>query len=414
LRRAMSGKYRSFNEFQSLKDRFFSNCATKGIEDSTTAEVWRQMESFAGYSFCKAHSASFAVESYQSLHLKAYHPLEFMVGVINNFGGFYRTEVYVQEARMAGGTVHAPCVNRSEHLTTAQGTDIYLGFIHVKGLQVDLVEAILMAREEGAFANLADFIARVPSMGHQQAMTLVRVGALRFTGKSKKNLLWELGMHFSKARVHRQATTLFQMEDTNWKIPILMDSEVEDAYDEIELLGFPLLSPFALATVNAVPGEVYAADLLSRHGQQVVIRGYLIATKTVRTIKGDLMGFVDFIDAKGEFFGAVLFPDTYMQNVTPGIGVYKIHGKVIDEYGIPNLEVKSIERMPYRVDPRYDVGRWTAADPFMRLPEETDGTAGLTPAPASTSPPHSAGYTFPGNSQSGLPPHPGNPAFPPR
>ena len=41
-----------------------------------------------------------AVESYQSLYLKAHYPLEFMVGVINNGGGFYRTELYVHEARM--------------------------------------------------------------------------------------------------------------------------------------------------------------------------------------------------------------------------------------------------------------------------------------------------------------------------
>jgi DNA polymerase III alpha subunit len=58
--------------------------------DAITEEVWRLIQSFGGYSFSKAHSASFAVESYQSLYLKTYHPMEFMVAVINNEGDSIR------------------------------------------------------------------------------------------------------------------------------------------------------------------------------------------------------------------------------------------------------------------------------------------------------------------------------------
>ena len=100
LRRGMSGKYRSREEFQKVKEKFASNCKEKGYADQLTQEVWRQIESFAGYAFAKGHSASYAIESYQSLYLKAHYPLEFMVGVINNFGGFYKTEFYFHEARM--------------------------------------------------------------------------------------------------------------------------------------------------------------------------------------------------------------------------------------------------------------------------------------------------------------------------
>ena len=92
-------------------------------------------ESFAAYSFSKAHSASFAVESFQSLYLKAHFPLEFIVAVINNFGGFYDTEIYLHEARRWGAIVHAPCVNHSEYLSCLRGKDIYLGFIHLKDLE---------------------------------------------------------------------------------------------------------------------------------------------------------------------------------------------------------------------------------------------------------------------------------------
>ena len=67
LRRAMSGKTRSKGEFERIKQLFFVQCKAKGYTDELANEVYRQIESFAGYSFCKAHSASYAVESYQSL-----------------------------------------------------------------------------------------------------------------------------------------------------------------------------------------------------------------------------------------------------------------------------------------------------------------------------------------------------------
>ncbi len=115
LRRAMSGKYRSKQEMKRIVDKFFSNCREKGYSDELTKEVWRQIESFAGYSFSKAHSASYAVESFQSLYLKAHFPLEFMVAVINNFGGFYRTWVYVHEAKRYGADYSA-AMCKQKHL----------------------------------------------------------------------------------------------------------------------------------------------------------------------------------------------------------------------------------------------------------------------------------------------------------
>ncbi len=115
LRRAMSGKFRGHAEMKRIVDKFFSNCKERGYPDSLTKEIWRQIDSFAGYSFSKAHSASYAVESFQSLFLKAYFPLEFITAVINNFGGFYHTWVYFNEARRQGANIKLPCVNNGKY-----------------------------------------------------------------------------------------------------------------------------------------------------------------------------------------------------------------------------------------------------------------------------------------------------------
>ena len=147
LRRAMAGRYRSRKEFERIRERFFTNCRERGYPEELIAEVWRQVASFAGYAFSKAHSASYAVESYQSLYLKTYYPMEFMVAVINNFGGFYRTWVYFNEARRSGATINLPCVNHSHYKTCIIGPDIYIGLIHIANLEQKIAEALVAERE---------------------------------------------------------------------------------------------------------------------------------------------------------------------------------------------------------------------------------------------------------------------------
>ncbi len=162
LRRAMSGKTRSRDEFDGVRNRFFQNCKEKGYSEKLTSEVYRQIESFAGYSFCKAHSASYAVESYMSLYLKVHFPIEFMVAVVINEGGFYRAEVYFHEAKMAGAIIHNACVNRSEYLTTLYGNDIYIGFRHLLKLNEKTAKEIQFEREKnGLYLSLEDFVKRV-------------------------------------------------------------------------------------------------------------------------------------------------------------------------------------------------------------------------------------------------------------
>ncbi len=195
LRRAMSGKYRSNNQFQLIREKYMAGCAKQGHPAELAAEIWRQMESFAGYSFNKAHSASFAVESYMSLYLKTYYPKEFMVAVINNFGGFYSRELYFLELLKTGGEIKAPCINNSDYETNIKGNEVYTGLIHIKGLQQELAEYILEERKNyGAYTHLQNFIERT-NIGKEQLSLLVRIGAFRFSGKSKKTLLWEANFY---------------------------------------------------------------------------------------------------------------------------------------------------------------------------------------------------------------------------
>ncbi|MCK5104158.1 MAG: DNA polymerase III subunit alpha, partial [Cyclobacteriaceae bacterium] len=308
LRRGMSGKFRSRKEFKRVEQQFFDNCKNLGYPDAITNEVWRQIESFAGYSFSKAHSASYAVESYQSLYLKAYHPLEFMVGVINNFGGFYRTEFYFHEARIYGANIKAPCVNTSDYLTRIIGKDIYMGFIHLKSLERKVGEGIPKERTvNGPFSSMENFIHRIP-IGMEQINILIRIGAFRFTGKTKRTLLWEARLMYSEKKEVRHSMSIFEPQ-ASYQVPVLEKRPFEDAFDELELLGFPLCDPFTLLE-NSNFGNVKAKELKQRIGKYIEIVGYLVTTKNTHTKDHKLMHFGTFLDSEGMVFDTTHFPNT--------------------------------------------------------------------------------------------------------
>jgi DNA polymerase-3 subunit alpha len=249
-----------------------------------TMEIWNQIASFAGFAFAKGHSASYAIESYQTLFLKAYFPLEFMVAVLNNGGGFYAPELYIHEARMLGALVHAPCVNHSEAQATIEGSEIYLGMQFLNALEEKTIERILGARrQDGPFTSLNDFLDRVP-ISIEQLTILIRIDAFRFTGIGKKTLLWKAHFRLSTTPVKVPQKQLFHTEIKDFELPEFHSSILDDAYDQIELLGFPLCSPFNLLK-NPLPKSVMSRDLHNYINQEVVQYGYLVALKNTRTAR---------------------------------------------------------------------------------------------------------------------------------
>ncbi|TDE52749.1 DNA polymerase III subunit alpha [Flavobacterium sp. GT3P67] len=352
LRRAMSGKGRSKAALQKVKDNYFACCTQKGHPLKLSEEIYRQIESFAGYSFCKAHSASYAVESYQSLYLKVYYPIEFMVAVINNQGGFYRTEVYVHEAKMSGATIQNPCVNKSDYETTVYGIEIYLGLMHLEGLESKLAHGIVKEREgNGGFKSLEDFINRIP-IGIEGIQILIFIGAFRFTGKTKNQLLVIARLILVNFKPENRNGMLLQEPIKEYELPILERSPFEDAFDEIELLSFPVsCTPFDLLQTK-YRGDVMAKDLLSHHKKTVKMLAYLISRKHVPTKMGT-MYFGTWIDIEGEYFDTAHFTKSLKEYPFQGGGCYLVLGTVEVDYHFPTVTVTKMAKMPFIPDPRY-------------------------------------------------------------
>ena len=352
LRRGMSGKFRSREEFESVKEKFFSNCKEKGYDDALTAEIWRQTESFAGYAFAKGHSASYAVESFQSLYLKAYFPIEYMVATLNNSGGFYRTEYYIHEARMKGAKIEEPCVNKSAAVSIVEGKTVYLGFALVKSLEQKAIEKLLTARKYGgSFESLVDFVDRVqPSL--EQLVLFIRCNAFRFTGFGKKALLWEAYLLLGHQSKSSENLSLFKPEAKRFVLPDLDTAPLEHIFDEMELYGFPLKPPFPLLEYAPV-NEVFAKDLRQLVGQEVTVVAYIVTIKPTKTAKGKMMYFGTFLDRNGDWIDSVHFPPVAAAYPFRGKGIYALTGKVSEEFDCYTIEVSVLEKLPIVPDPRY-------------------------------------------------------------
>jgi DNA polymerase-3 subunit alpha len=152
--------------------------------------------------------------------------------------------------------------------------------------------------------------------------------------------------------LEEEAMSLFKTARISYKTPELKSSALENAFDELELLGFPLCNPFQLLT-KPLKSKLGAKDLPLYKNKIVSLEGYLVTTKNTSTSKGKTMHFGTFLDRDGFFIDTVHFPPIAAKFPFRGRGVYAIRGKVLEEFECINIEVISMYRLAIIEDPRY-------------------------------------------------------------
>ncbi len=315
LRRAMSGKYRGQKHFELIREKYFHNCREEGYPDEIAQE--------------------------------AYFPAEFMVAVINNFGGFYSRELYFHELKKTVARVEPPCINEGAYLTTIREDRVHVGFIHIDGLEKTFLESMLAERDcHGPFLHLHNFIERT-GVELEPLNRLIRIGALRFTGRNKKELLWEANFLQKKTGRRTVDIPLFEEPPIHFQLPELAQSPMDDALDEIELLGFPLGNGWDW--VDADPDSFAGAPELAQSlGQTIDVLGYYITNKAVRTIRSDTMYFGTFLDKRGQWLDTVHFPGSFQWSPFEGAGFYSLRGTVVEEFGVYSIEVGECRKLGIR------------------------------------------------------------------
>lgn len=137
---------------------------------------------------------------------------------------------------------------------------------------------------------------------------------------------------------------LFKSDPVKFALPHLAQHPLDDAIDQIELLGFPLCNVFEL--VDDDVSQYEPANQIGKYlGKEIKMLGYLITTKQVRTVRNDMMYFGTFIDANGDWLDTVHFPDVNRYYPLGGKGFYKMSGKVVEDFGVFTLEVSTCKKV---------------------------------------------------------------------
>jgi DNA polymerase III alpha subunit len=349
LRRAMSGKLRSKTAMQRIQERFFESCDIRGLKKYAANELWRQISSFAGYAFCKAHSASFALLSYQVAYLKVHHPAEFMSSVLSNGGGYYSAAVYIQEIRRLGLAILLPCINKSIYEYTGSGNTVRIGLLAIKNLRRSSAEVVVEERKaNGEYKSLKDFLVRTHA-GFEDTVHLIKCGAMDCFGVGRPDMLRQLDIYVKYRRIlDRQNESLFADEELELEHKVI--SGINYTLEEkclAEMKAFDYM-------VSRHPLQFYegwinnstvtkAIDIPKMHGKHVKMIGWFMTAKRIKTKSGKIMKFLSLEDLT-DTFEAVLFPETYAKYAekTMSFGPYLVEGKV-DAVNGNNLIVDKLE-----------------------------------------------------------------------
>jgi error-prone DNA polymerase len=344
LRRTLAGSDGSA-DLEAYRRLFFSRGRGNGTPRAVLEELWEMICSFRGYSFCKAHSASYALVACKLAYLKRHFPLQFFLAVINNGGGYYSRQTYLNECRRLGLPLLLPDVNRSRIPYTAENGGIRVGLCQLRSVSRRFVERLLIERRRaGPFTDPADFFRRLHP-GLQETRILVRCGALDgiANGSVRPRLLWN---YLRSGR----GEELFAPETPS---PADYPEELK-LLDELRTLGLMISRhPVSLFRARAqgrvrelqFPPLVRSTELPRRLGREVSLVGLVASGKEVPA-SGKLMAFITLED-EFSLFETVLLPGVFgpCRHCIDGGGVLLLCGTVEQEMGAFWVTVRRISRM---------------------------------------------------------------------
>ena len=259
LRRAIGKKKLAI--MKSEKKDFISGCIKNKFSEKVAENVFAMIEKFASYGFNKAHSASYAMISYQTGWMKVQYPIEFTAAILAAESG--RSErnrllLAIDECRRVNIKILPPDINISgENFTIEKNKKslekkaIRLGFSVIKNVGQAAIEAILLERKNGPFKSLSDFCLRVDNQKANKKVieSLIQAGAMKQFGEQAAMLagLEKIRQRCQHEQENRRLgqTTLFgtskKQKTLLDKFPLVEElSEIQIQQFEKELLGFSL------------------------------------------------------------------------------------------------------------------------------------------------------------------------------
>jgi DNA polymerase-3 subunit alpha len=319
LRRAMGKKIRA--EMDAQRRTFVDGAVGRGIAPAKAEEVFDLMAKFADYGFNKSHAAAYALVSYQTAWMKANHPVAFLAGCMSlAVGNTDRLAALRQDAGRMCIPVLPPDINRSDadfalERDEAGTLGIRYALAAVKKVGLAAMQAVVAARGDVPFADLADFAARVDphQLNRMQIENLVRAGAFDTLDRNRARLFAGAEVVLRRAQASAEEKTSGQIglfggnRPESLRLPDVPPWPAMDALAfEAEAIGFHLTAhPLdAYATTLRRLGVVPSNDLERRAqagAARVRLAGTVVSSKDRMTRTGSRMAWVRLSDAGGSF-----------------------------------------------------------------------------------------------------------------
>ena len=349
LRKAMS-RNSMRHLIPSWKQRFVKGARDRGYPSSMIDDVWDMISSFVGYSFCKPHSASYAMLSFTCAYLKAHFPAEFLAAVISNQGGYYSSYAYMSDARRFGIQILHPDINKSHHEWRGCGTAMQMGFMAIKGLRQKAIHMILDERKAGDFDSLDDFLLRV-DIDLADAMTLTNAGCFNAIAPNSNHQ--EIAYQVAGFYLQTGSRKPLDLK------PLNKDLTEDDRYRlELQVFGFPIsVHPLARYRPLLSPRIKYARDIPHNVGRSIYLIGVCITRKESRTGKSEPMEFLTLED-ESDVYECVLFPNAFKEfgDLLHWETSFIIRGTIEKSYGVCSITIEKMGSLQQWVQ-RLDQGR---------------------------------------------------------
>ncbi len=315
LRRAMGKKIQS--EMDEQRQAFVDGAIAKGVPQAKASQIFDQVNMFAGYGFNKSHAAAYALVAYQTAYFKANYPLEFIAASMTlDINNTDKLNQFKQELGRLGFSVHGPDINASEVEFRVEGEAVRYALAAVKNVGEGAMRALVgERRENGRFADLADFAERVDArnINKRQLENLIRAGAFDALDSNRRKVfsgVEAILRHASAAAQDRDSDQIGLFGgDAAPKTTIPMDDvadwppmdRMKEEFDAVGfyLSGHPLESyGRSLRRIKARPAVEVIAE---GNPGAIKLAGTVIGKKERTSARGNRFAFVQLSDVSGTY-----------------------------------------------------------------------------------------------------------------
>ena len=260
---------------EKLREKFINDSVERGYDKQEAEELWNEILSIVsqGYSFNKAHSASYAVLSYETAWLKYYYPEHFYSAIMtyedSGTDGQSKIGKYITECRNNGISIIPPDINTSFDTFIAGDKTISYKLTSVNTVGDSAIKSIIGMRPIKSFD---DFLERrvKKDVRANVIRNLIKAGCFDFEEPNRGKLMNK----FDKIDRGKD----FHKSEFNDKIKCQWEKESLGIY------------------LSSNPLDKYSFEPLEdlQDNSIVVQGGEVISIKEFKDKNGGLMAFINF------------------------------------------------------------------------------------------------------------------------